>query len=190
MAEKRLSIVRRITLIILCIILLLTTFGGCGRNDGPEITSEFISKKLEPMSELISAKMTYNGIIQYTDGNVPFFTLKEFLMVYSAEVKAGIDLSQIEIHVTESDVTIIMPDEVTVDVKIDPDSIKFYAEKNALFNKEEKEDVVGAMKAAEDHVMENGGIDELKKLAREEAVLLIRTLVQELIGERSLTVIS
>ena len=170
--------------------MLLTLLAGCGNESDPEITASFISNKLEPMSELVSAKLTYNGIIEYTDGNVPFFTQKAFLMTYHAEVKAGIDLSKISIDVTDKDVTITLPDEVSVDIKIDPDSVKFYAEKKAIFNSEDKDDAVDAIKAAEENVLAHGGIDELKKTAQEQASLLISGLVTEIIGDRNLIIIS
>ena len=176
--------------LILLLILSVILLAGCGTSEeGPELTPGVISQKLEAMSELVTAKLTYNGVIQYTDGNIPFLTKKEFLMVYRAEVKAGIDLSKVEIEITDTDVTVTIPDEVSVDVHVDPDSITFYAEKTALFNNEQKEDVLTAISEAEKDVVENGGIDELKKLARKEAIALIKGLVEELIGERTLTVV-
>ena len=190
MTKERITTLRRAILLILVAVLCLTLFAGCGKEDEPEITASFISNKLEPMSELVSAKMTYNGIIQYSEGNVPFFTHKEFLMVYHADVKAGIDLSKVQVEVTETNVTITIPDDISLDVKVDPDSISFYAEKKAIFNPETKDDTVDAIKAAEENVLADGGIEELKTTARKNAILLITGLVEELIGERTLTVLS
>lgn len=188
MKKQKCTFLYKQLIIFILIIATVATLAGCAKKE-PEITASFISNKLEAVSELISAKLTYQGIIQYKDGNVPFFTQKEFLMVYGATVKAGIDLSQITIDVTDKNVTIRLPADVSIDINVDPDSIVFYAEKNALFNKENKEDVLGAIKAAEEDIMQNGGIEELKATAKEEAILLIKSLIEELIGERSLTVI-
>ena len=190
MTTKKNSILRKLLFPTLVVALCLTLFVGCGKEDEPDIDASFISSKLETMSELVSAKLTYNGVIHYQDGNVPFFTQKEFLMVYCAEVKAGIDLAAVGVEVTDTEVTITVPEDIAVDVKVDPNSITFYAEKTSLFNKDEKEDAVAAIQAAEEHVLEHGGIEELKSTARKEAVLLITNLVESLIGERNLVVLS
>ena len=189
MTGKRKNELRKMILLALVAALLLTVCAGCGKKKEPELTAEFIGSKLEPMSELVSAKLTYNGVIHYEDGNVPFFTQKAFLMVYKAEVKAGIDLSNVDITVTDTEVRVSIPEEVDVDVTVIPESLEFYTEKKALFNQDEKEDTVSAILAAEEHVMENGGIEELKESAREEAALLITGLVEALIGERTLVVL-
>lgn len=189
MTGKKKNNIHKVLLLVLIITLLLTMFTGCGKEKGPEVTADFLGSKLEPMSELVSAKLTYNGVIHYEDGNVPFFTQKAFLMVYRAEVKAGIDLSNVDITVTDTEVRITIPKDVNVDVTVIPESLEFYTEKKALFNKDEKEDTVSAILAAEEHVMENGGIEELKESARNEAAILISGLVEELIGERTLIVL-
>ena len=180
---------RILPLALIVLILLSIAMTGCSSQKEPEITATLLSSKLEPMSELISAKMTYSGIIHYTDGNVPFFTQKEFWMTYRAEVKAGIDLSLVKIDVTEKDVTVTLPKDSTVDIKVISDSIQFIAEKKAIFNPEDREDTVSAIQAAEEDIMLNGGIEELQETAKEEAVLLIKAFIGEIIGERTLTVV-
>ena len=67
------------------------------KSDEPVLSSTFISEKLEKVSELTTAKLTYNGLVQYTDGKVPFLTKKAFSMIYRAEVKAGVELSETDI---------------------------------------------------------------------------------------------
>lgn len=190
MTTTRKNVLHKNLYLLLLVAICFVLFAGCGKNKEPEITAEFLGSKLEPMSELVSAKMTYNGVIHYSDGNVPFLTQKEFLMVYRAQIKAGIDLSKIEINVTDTNVTISIPKDVSLDIAVDPDSITFYTEKTAIFNREKKEDALDAIHAAEEHALEYGGIEELKSTARKEAALLITGLVEPLIGERTLTVVS
>lgn len=178
---------KKVFVILLAVSLVLITLAGCGNDE--EISADFIGQKLELLSELVTAKMTYQGVVEYTDGNIPFLTQKECLMVYQAEAKASIDLSKIEINVTENEVTVRVPKEVTTEIHILPDSLKFYDSKIALFNPETKEDTVAAIQLAEEHIRENGGIEELEKAAMEQADLLIKSFVQEIIGEKTLTVI-
>ena len=186
--ERKYSFNQKTISFLLVITILAVMFTGCSKTE--ELTAGFISSKLEPMSELVTAKLTYNGVILYRDGNVPFLTLKEFIMVYRAEVKASIDLSKVKIDISKSEVRIKLPDKVSLDINIDPESITFYAEKGALFNRESKEDTVSAIKAAEENVLEYAGIEELKSLAIEQATTLITGLVGEIIGDRALVVSS
>jgi len=154
----------------------------------PVITNTFISDKLEEASELTSAKLTYNGLIHYTDGKIPFLTKKAFLMTYGAEVEAGIDLSEVDINVTVPKVIITIPEIKILDISVDSDSIQFFDEKAALFNWTEKEDVVDAMQVAEDDVIENANIEELKSKAKERTEVLLEGLFEDSIGDRELVI--
>lgn len=154
----------------------------------PEITSTFISNRLEIASELTTAEMIYNGLIYYTDGKIPFLTKKAFIMTYCAEVKSGVDLSELDINVTQSTVKIIIPEVEVLDILVDPDTIKFYDEKSALFNWVEKEDVIDAMQVAKDDVTENANIDELVTKAREQTEVILEGLLKDAIGDRQLVI--
>ncbi|MHB8130451.1 MAG: DUF4230 domain-containing protein [Mobilitalea sp.] len=154
----------------------------------PVITNTLISDKLEEVSELTSAKLTYNGLIHYTDGKIPILTKKAFLMTYRAEVEAGIVLSEVDINVTVSNVKITIPEIKILDISVDPDSIEFFDEKAALFNWTEKEDVVDAMQVAKDDVTENANIDELKSKAKEQTEVLLEGLFEDAIGDRKLVI--
>lgn len=190
MKTKRNAVLHKMVCLLLLSAICIGALAGCDSSKDPEITAEYIGSKLEPMSELVSSKMTYNGLIHYSDGKIPFLTKKAFLMVYCAEVKAGIDLSKVDIKVSETNVTISVPKDISLDIKVLPESIEFYSEKNALFNKDEMEDAVSAIQAAEENVLEFAGVEQLKDTARKQAILLITNLVEELIGDKTLTVVS
>ena len=51
----------------------------------PDITNTYISSKLETVSNLTTAELTYNGLIHYEEGDIPILTKKSFSMVYRAE---------------------------------------------------------------------------------------------------------
>lgn len=181
------TLMRMITVIVVCIVILFVTYAFI-RKDEPEITSTFISEKLETVSELTTARLTYNGIVEYSDGDIPFLTRKGFNMIYRAEVSAGIDLSQVEIDVTREEVRLTLPEEDVLDISIDSNSIKFYDEKFALFNWEDREDAVEAIKAAEEDVRENGNVEELKVRAREQTEVVLKGLLENVIGDRQLVI--
>ncbi|MBE5935275.1 MAG: DUF4230 domain-containing protein [Lachnospiraceae bacterium] len=158
------------------------------KGDEPTLSSTFISEKLERVSELTTAKLTYNGLVQYSDGKVPFITKKAFSMIYRAEVKAGVELSETDIAITDTTVTLTLPQVKVFSVDVDSNSIQFYDEKSALFNWTNKEDVVKAVKKAEEDVKKNADIEGLKEEAREQNESLIKGLLEGTLGGRELII--
>ena len=77
-------------LLIIGVLLFAFALSGLGLYIGyklfnkkekkPEITSAFISSKIEEVSDLTAAEMTYNGIIYYKEGDIPFITQKSYNM--------------------------------------------------------------------------------------------------------------
>lgn len=154
----------------------------------PEITNLFISDKLEAASELTSAKLTYNGLIRYSEGSIPFITKKEFSMIYRAEVKAGIDLSKVESEITDAQVKITVPRIEILDISIDESSIQFYDERFALLNWEKKEDLLETIQEAKADVEAKGDMDGLKENAKNQIEILLVGLFEDCIGERELVI--
>ena len=124
-----------------------------------QITSSFISDKLEMVSELTTAKLTYNGLVYYSDGSIPLLTQKSFTLTYRAEVRAGVDLSQADIKITDKEVQLTLPAVRILDTVVDSDSIQFYDEKAALLNWGKKTDVLDGMTAAQKDVEEKADFD-------------------------------
>lgn len=182
-----LASIRMVSILIIAIVVIFVTY-RLTKKDEPEITNTFISEKLETVSELTTAKLTYTGLVRYTEGNIPFLTKKEFNMLYRAGVRAGIDLSQADINVTDSDVKLTLPKAEIQEIFVDADSIQFYDESFALFNGEKREDTVEALKVAEEDVRENGNMEELMAEAQEQTEILLTGFLDELIGDRTLVI--
>ena len=153
-----------------------------------QITSSFISDKLEMVSELTTAKLTYNGLVYYSDGSIPLLTQKSFTMTYRAEVRADVDLSQADIKITDKEVQLTLPAVRILDTVVDPDSIQFYDEKAALLNWSKKTDVLDGMTAAQKDVEEKADFDSLKAEANTQTRQLLTGLFAGAIGERELVV--
>ncbi|MEA4920047.1 MAG: DUF4230 domain-containing protein [Clostridiaceae bacterium] len=179
----------QLTMVFLIVCTVIFVVGRLTKEPQPEISGTFISDKLEAASDLASAKMTYNGLIHYSDGDIPFLTLKAFSMTYRAKIKAGIDLSKVVVEITDSKVIITIPQIEVLDLSIDTDSIQYYDQKSALFNGESKEDALKAISAAKEDVTENGGIDELKMSAKSQIEVLMNSLFKDSIGDRALTLV-
>lgn len=69
-------------------------------------------------------------------------------MVYSADVTAGVDLSQASVTVSGKQINVTLPQAKVQTVSIDPNSLKFYDSSFALFNWENKNDTAEALVAA------------------------------------------
>lgn len=182
-----LASIRMVSILIIAIAAIFVTY-RLTKKDEPEITNTFISEKLEEVSELTTAKLTYTGLVRYTEGNIPFLTKKEFNMLYRAGVRAGIDLSQANIDVTDSEVKLTLPKAEIQEISVDADSIQFYDESFALFNGEKREDTVEALKVAEEDVRENGNMEDLMAEAQEQTEILLTGFLDELIGDRTLVI--
>ena len=154
----------------------------------PTITSASLYSKIEESSELTSAKMYYNGVLFYSEGNIPYLTQMSYNMTYSAVVRAGIDVSEIEIKVEDDRVVVDLPEPEIQDINIDPDSVKFFDKKNALFNWEKMEDGVDAIKYAKDDVEANANLEVLKEEALENSRTLIQGLLEDSVGDKELYV--
>ena len=99
----------RLTAVIVIAVVVVIVAILWKQEKEPEITSSFINNKIEAAGELTSAKMIYNGLVRYSDGEIPFLTKKAFTMIYRAQVSAGIDTEKVTASVTDSKVTVRLP---------------------------------------------------------------------------------
>ena len=71
---------------------------------------------------------------------------------------------------------------------VDPESVQFYDEKHALFNRDEKTDVTDALAMAENDMEEKANTDGLLERANQQAELVVRSLLTDVVGEREISV--
>ena len=109
-------------------------------------------------------------------------------MIYTARVRAGIDIRQAEIDIQEDQVVITLPECEVQSIEIDEDSIEFYDEQWALFNRTEKEDVIDMVAAAKADVSEKADMDSLIQNARTQTERIVRGLLEDEVGERALVI--
>ena len=156
--------------------------------DGETIDEFFISGKLESISELTTQKLTYSGMLRFSDGKIPLLTQKGFMMTYTARIRAGVDLSQAAVKCTDDAISITMPKAVIQQTAVLPESIKFYDERIALLNPGRNDDVAKAIALAEKDVEKKGDVAELLKQADMNAALLIINFLQEITDGRIIEV--
>ena len=141
------------------------------------LSSTSIQEQLSNCSELATAKLDYRGLVRYEEGDIDFINKKAFSMVYDAEVRSGVDLSQAHVEVSGNAVTVTLPAPQMFGVEIDPDSIEFYDSSFALFNWESREDTSEALKLAQSDA--EGKVDQTGMLdqARSQAHSLVENLL-------------
>lgn len=180
-------------LIVMMIIGTLAVVGVMGMkfytdSKKPQVDSAFISNKLEAVSTLSTAVLTYNGLIKYEEGEIPLIDKKSFSMVYSAEITAGVDLSKVESEITDTQVILILPEVEIQDMDIDENSVQFYDNQISLFNWTEKEDTLDAISLAKDDVREHADISGLKLKAKDQTETILEGLFEGAIGDRELVI--
>lgn len=158
-----------------------------------EVTVEYLEKALSDISELSTAELSYTGICTVEEGKIPFITKKEFSMLYTGSIKAGVDASKIGIEITDREVIITIPKAEIQSVVIDSDSIQFYDEKKALFNWTELRDSVDGIILAEENIKTQADTDGILERADKQAEYIVRGLLEAVVkeaeGERDLKIV-
>ena len=184
----------RIGVLFRVIVILFGVFAGfkAGRmvykDTQPEITTAYISGKINGASELTTAEMFYSGLVIYSEGEIPLLTQKGFSMRYTANIRAGIDFSEIGIKVTDSKVVVKVPEARVQSVDVDPGSIEFYDERYALFNWTDKKDVIDAISISKEDASAHANVEELIKRAYVQTGTVIKNILEGSVGDRELVI--
>lgn len=136
-----------------------------------------VSEQLESCQDLVTAKLSYRGLITYEEGEIAYLTKTGFTMIYDAEVQAGIDLSAAEVEVDGKEIKIALPAATITSVSVDADSLEFYDEQYALFNWQEREDTAEALALAQADAQAKAEESGLVEAAEEQAVEAIEALL-------------
>ena len=181
-----------ILLLCVCLIVSAAFFAGAtlGKRDNkPSITSDLLGQQLQDAQELVSVKYLYTNMgkfenqVDFYGWKVPF-TTKSFLVSYDGVIKAGVDMSQVNLSVDEGEkaITITLPAGTILSHEIKLDSIQVFDETTNIFNPitiQNYTDFTADQKGAmEEHAIENG----LLTAAEDQAGAAIRSLFSTLPG--------
>jgi hypothetical protein len=105
-------------------------------------------------------------------------------MVYTATVRAGINIDEVKIESNNIDkIYITIPDAQIQEAKVDPSSIKYFDEKFALFNVNGKEDSNKAIVLAEGAAIEEAANTGILELANSQSETLIKGILANAIPD-------
>ena len=165
-----------------------------GREAEPVITGDLLGEHLRSAQELVTVAYYYTSMgrfenqVDFYGWKVPF-TAKSFIVSYDGVIKAGVDLSQVQVEVDEirQAVTVRLPASRILSHEIPEDSIEVFDESDNLFNRITIEDYTGftldQKKAMEQRAEDNG----LHTSADEKARAAVESLLTLMPGMESYT---
>lgn len=159
-------------------------------NITPDIDVTYLNTALKEASELTTAKLKINGLVDFKDTGIIILNKSDFTMKYTADISAGIDMSKVEIKNDDIDhenkkIIVEIPKAIVFKPNVyhGDKYIKFYDEKFALFNVNEKEDLSRALamaeKDAESEAVENG----LLELADKQSETLVKGILSDAVSQ-------
>lgn len=176
MFKSKVGTIVGLSVIGLTIVLVIMAINY---NDKEKVDTEYLFTKLTKASELTTAKLEYTGFSEYKDKGIAILNRSDFLMVYTANARAGIDVK--EVKITSDDLSkviwITIPKAKILSVNVDPKNIKYYDEKFSLFNFNQKEDSDRAQALAEEEAKKELAKMGILKMADEQAETLIKGLL-------------
>lgn len=188
---KKVKVTRIFALISVVLLLVLGCFLGQWIEnlwDKETVTTAYISGKLEDMGELTTQKLTYSGMYNVSEGEIPLITKKGFTMWYNAEVKASIDFEDVDVKITKKKVIIKIPHATIQTPEIDEESVRFLDEKRALFNWTEKTEITTAISEAEKVDIKKMDFSQLLTQADDYAEVLLRKIFENNVGKREVEI--
>ncbi len=146
----------------------------------PVITAHGIEQQISTSSELTTVKVTHTGLIRYEEGSIPLINKKTFNMIYSANVRVGVDLTEVDVTVKDKRITVEIPKATVQQIAIDPSSIVMYDKSFTLISGSSEEDVTAAIAEAEADISKNLDDETLMATADQQAEDVIEGLLQPL----------
>ena len=178
---------RRMTLALVLVVALAAAFllGGAlaGQESEPEITSALLGQRLAEIQELATQEYHYTNMgrfqnqLDFYGWKVPF-TTKSFIVAYDGVIKAGVDLSQMEVTVQDKTITVTLPEGKILSHEIDENSLEVFDESKNIFNPIRIEDYTGFTADQRASMEERATEEGLLTAASERA----RTLVEQFIA--------
>ena len=187
MIKKIITNIFQNTLSRIISIILVLAFVSFGIffifNNEEEVDNAYIVALLEKSSELTTTKLKYTGMSEFKDSGISIINRSDFIMVYEATARFGIDVKEIKVEVDnfKNIVLLTIPKAKVLEVKVDTNNIKYFDEKFALFNVNSKEDANKAIYLAEQGAtieLANMGVLEMADL---QAEALVKGLIQDVI---------
>ena len=119
------------------------------------------------------------------------FTQSKYIYSYDGTVKASIDFAQIAIAADheQKQIIITLPEDVKLDVTVDPNSMVIYDESRNIFTPLNLERTNAALVQFESEVRDKAIGNGIEQAARDNAKLLVKSLVAQAVASEGYTII-
>lgn len=167
---------------ILLGVIIVLFFGGCLLfiyNGKSTVDTEQMNLLLSKASELTTAKLNITAISEFKDTGIAFINKSDFIMLYTATIHAGINVDEVKIKADNvaKKIYISIPKAEIQEAIVDSKSIKYFDEKFALFNVDEKEDSNRAVALAEEAAKKEAANTGIIELANQQSATLIKGIL-------------
>ena len=177
---KKIKSIKNILLIALILLVIVLGFIGVKKfsvNNDITLLSSNIEEKVSRLVELSTIKYNYTNIVEYDDkmqvnGMNITFTNKKFILKYSGYIKAGIDLSTIDVKVKDKSSIIVKMDKAEIfENVISEEDVYFFDEKDSVFNKLSFKDLYSVLieekEKMKEEVVEKGILNDAQANGKE-----------------------
>ena len=177
----------------LCVLIAAALLGGFllgasrEQGSGPVITSDLLGERLRSVQQLVTVEYHYTNMGRFEDQKdfygwkVPF-TTKSFIISYDGVIRAGIDMSALDIQVDETArrITVTLPESRILSHEILEDSLEVFDESSNIFNPISIQDYNG-FTADQKDVMEQKSLERgLLQEADDKASMAVESLLSML----------
>lgn len=179
--KKTLKISKKKILFMVILIVIITAIIISIKITNTKSSADFtyLNQLLEKSSELTTAKLKITGIENYKDAGAMIINRADFTMIYTATIRAGVDLKEVKIEPNNitKEIIITMPKAKVFDCHVNQDEIQYFDEKLALFNLDSKEDANKACALAEQDGIREAEQTGILEFAETEAEYVIKDIL-------------
>lgn len=183
-----------LAIIVIVIILGITGYIKVSTVRKTNLLSNRVEENILRLVELSTVKYNYTNIAEYEDNielsgiSIPF-TNKKFILKYSGYIKAGIDLSSVEVNLKDKETIEIKMDKAKVFENVIPEEdVYFYDERDSVFNKLSFKDLyvvlIQEKEKMKEEVIEKGILNDAEKNGKE-----VITSLLEGMGFKKITIV-
>lgn len=149
---------------------------------------EYLNNQIKNIGYLITSELQYSGVVEYETNSennqiYKFLFSKKFLMLYDAQISAGIDLTKVELaevknNDTDIKIVVKIPKATIKSCNVNPR--KFYDLKKSWidYGETDKEAMNSARLLATEDARNNINFDKLLSNAQEQAEIIIGNLIK------------
>lgn len=140
------------------------------------VTSDLLTSQIQDIHELATVEYGYTNMGKYENQTTFYgwkvpFTTKRFIISYDGKIKAGIDMSKVDINIQNQIIQIQLPQSQILSHEIDLESIEVFDETHNIFNPIHITDYnqfsIDQKNEMEKKVIEKGLLDQANDKAKE-----------------------